>query len=81
MRTLFTLQSPFLCQCIIYVYIFTPFIVLCIIRTHHTQAHLHPLDSLAHHCKLVTCSHKCGCHMRTLLDKEVSELNLVDRQN
>lgn len=42
-------------------------------RTHHTPTHLRPADSLERRCTLATCSRRCGCHMGSCLDKEVSE--------
>lgn len=44
-----------------------------LIRTHHTTTHLHRVDSLGCRCRLLTCSHKCGCHMGSSLDRKESE--------
>ena len=49
-----------------------------LMRTHHTPTHHRPVDSLGGRRKLVSCSHRCGCHMRSCLDREVSWWNLED---
>lgn len=49
-----------------------PFYLPYFLRTHHTPTHRRPVDSLEHRCTLATCSHRCGCHTRSCLDKEVS---------
>lgn len=50
-------------------------------RTHHTPTHRRPLDSQERRCTPVICSHRCGCHRRSCLGKEVSQQTLEHRNN